>query len=209
MEPRTNPEWMDALREPISEEALIDLRQLLVRGLRATLSSRVNQNLDLLVEDFVQEAIIKVLKSLETFRGESKFTTWAQKIAVHVAFTELRRRRWKDISLRDLTETADGDEYTPKILTDPSISPEQETIQNDILSIVYDLIETELTEKQKIAIKAGMIHGMPLEAIAEKLDTNRNALYKLIHDARKRLKKRLVEKTGLSVDEVMNMFTTQ
>jgi len=200
---------MDALREPISEEALIDLRQLLVRGLRATLSSRVNQNLDLLVEDFVQEAIIKVLKSLETFRGESKFTTWAQKIAVHVAFTELRRRRWKDISLRDLTETADGDEYTPKILTDPSISPEQETIQNDILSIVYDLIETELTEKQKIAIKAGMIHGMPLEAIAEKLDTNRNALYKLIHDARKRLKKRLVEKTGLSVDEVMNMFTTQ
>jgi RNA polymerase sigma-70 factor (ECF subfamily) len=50
---------------------------------------------------------------------------------------------------------------------------------------------------------------MPLEAIAEKMDTNRNALYKLIHDARKRLKKRLVEKTGLSVDEVMNMFTSQ
>lgn len=209
MEPRTNQEWMEDLREPISEEALTDLRQLLVRGLRATLSSRVNQNLDLLVEDFVQEAIIKVLKSLETFRGESKFTTWAQKIAVHVAFTELRRRRWKDISLRDLTETADGDEYTPKILTDPKISPEQETIQNDIFSIVDDLIETELTEKQKMAIKAGMIHGMPLEAIAQKLDTNRNALYKLIHDARKRLKKRLIEKTGLSVDEVMNMFSTQ
>jgi RNA polymerase sigma-70 factor (ECF subfamily) len=177
--------------------------------LRATLSSRVNQNLELLVEDFVQEALIKILKSIETFRGESRFTTWAQKIAVHVAFTELRRRRWKDISLRDLTETADGDEYTPKILTDPSISPEQEAIQNDIMNIVNDLIETELTDKQRTAIVAGMLHGMPLEAIAEKLDTNRNALYKLIHDARKRLKKRLVEKTGLSVDEVMNMFTSQ
>ena len=209
MERRSNQEWLDGLREPVSEEILTELLQILVRGLRATLSSRVNQNLDLLVEDFVQEALIKILKSIETFRGESRFTTWAQKIAVHVAFTELRRRRWKDISLRDLTETADGDEYTPKILTDPSISPEQETIQNDIMDIVNDLIETELTEKQRTAIVAGMLHGMPLEAIAEKMDTNRNALYKLIHDARKRLKKRLIEKTGLSVDEVMNMFTTQ
>ncbi len=209
MEPRTNQEWMEDLREPISEEALIELRQILIRGLRATLSSRVNQNLDLLVEDFVQEAIIKILKSLETFRGESKFTTWAQKIAVHVAFTELRRRRWKDISLQDIIETPDGDEYTPVILTDPAISPEQETIQNDIFSIVNDLIETELTEKQQTAIKAGMLHGMPLEAIAQKMGTNRNALYKLIHDARKRLKQRLVEKTGLSVDEVMDMFTSQ
>jgi RNA polymerase sigma-70 factor (ECF subfamily) len=200
---------MEDLREPISEEALIELRQILIRGLRATLSSRVNQNLDLLVEDFVQEAIIKILKSLETFRGESKFTTWAQKIAVHVAFTELRRRRWKDISLQDIIETPDGDEYTPVILTDPAISPEQETIQNDIFSIVNDLIETELTEKQQTAIKAGMLHGMPLEAIAQKMGTNRNALYKLIHDARKRLKQRLVEKTGLSVDEVMDMFTSQ
>jgi RNA polymerase sigma-70 factor (ECF subfamily) len=209
LELRTNKEWIEGLREPVSEELLTELRQILVRGLRATLSSRVNQNLELLVEDFVQEALIKILKSIETFRGESRFTTWAQKIAVHVAFTELRRRRWKDISLRDLTETADGDEYTPKILTDPSISPEQETIQNDIMDIVNDLIETELTDKQRTAIVAGMLHGMPLEAIAEKLDTNRNALYKLIHDARKRLKKRLVEKTGLSVDEVMNMFTSQ
>lgn len=209
MEPRTNQEWMEDLRDPISEEALTELRQILIRGLRATLSSRVNQNLDMLVEDFVQEAIIKILKSLETFRGESRFTTWAQKIAVHVAFTELRRRRWKDISLQDIIETPDGDEYTPVILTDPAISPEQEIIQNDIFEIVNDLIENELTEKQQTAIKAGMLHGMPLEAIAEKMGTNRNALYKLIHDARKRLKQRLVEKTGLSVAEVMDMFTKQ
>jgi RNA polymerase sigma-70 factor (ECF subfamily) len=200
---------MEDLRDPISEEALTELRQILIRGLRATLSSRVNQNLDMLVEDFVQEAIIKILKSLETFRGESRFTTWAQKIAVHVAFTELRRRRWKDISLQDIIETPDGDEYTPVILTDPAISPEQEIIQNDIFEIVNDLIENELTEKQQTAIKAGMLHGMPLEAIAEKMGTNRNALYKLIHDARKRLKQRLVEKTGLSVAEVMDMFTKQ
>jgi len=200
---------MEDLRDPISEEALTELRQILIRGLRATLSSRVNQNLDMLVEDFVQEAIIKILKSLETFRGESRLTTWAQKIAVHVAFTELRRRRWKDISLQDIIETPDGDEYTPVILTDPAISPEQETIQNDIFAIVHDLIETELTEKQQTAIKAGMLHGMPLEAIAEKMGTNRNALYKLIHDARKRLKQRLVEKTGLSVDEVMAIFSKQ
>lgn len=206
LEQRTNQEWIEALRDPIDEYALTDLRNLLIRGLGASLSSRVNKNLDMLVEDFAQEAIIKILKSIDTFRGESKLTTWAQKIAIHVAFTELRRRRWKNISLRDLTENADGDEFTPAILTDPANTPEQDTVQNDILDIVNELIDTELTEKQRSAMIAAVFHGMPLDALANKMDTNRNALYKLIHDARVRLKSRLLEKTGLTLDEIMDTF---
>ena len=206
MTQRTNEEWMEALREPISDEALSDLRVVLLRGLRASLSRRINTDLDALTEDFAQEALLKILKSLETFRGESRFTTWAQKIAIHVAFTELRRRRWKDVSLQDIIETPEGDEYTPAILTDPAASPEMEATQNNMLEVVRDLIDTELTEKQRTAIIAILQGGMPLDEVARKMDTNRNALYKLIHDARRRLQERLEEKVGLTAEEVMAMF---
>jgi RNA polymerase sigma-70 factor (ECF subfamily) len=194
------------LSDPVSSETLEDLRAILLRGLRASLSSRIQTDLDAITEDFVQEALLKILKSVDTFRGESRFTTWAQKIAIHVAFTELRRRRWKDVSLQDMIETPDGEEYTPLILTDPSASPERETTQNDIMDIVYELIETELTERQRTAIVAVLQGGAPLGEVAERMGTNRNALYKLIHDARKRLQESLYKRAGLTAQEVMAMF---
>ena len=203
---RTNEEWVEALSDPVSEDALTDLRNILLRGLRASLSNRVKTNLDAITEDFVQEALLKILKSVGTFRGESRFTTWAQKIAIHVAFTELRRRRWKDISLQDIIETPEGDEYTPAILTDPSTSPELETTQHDIMAIVAQLIETELTERQRTAMMAVLQGGMPMDEVALRLGTNRNALYKLIHDARRRLGQKLKEKAGLTPQEIMSLF---
>ena len=203
---RTNEEWVEALSDPVSEDALTDLRNTLLRGLRASLSNRVKTDLDAITEDFAQEALIKILKSVDTFRGESRFTTWAQKIAIHVAFTELRRRRWKDISLQDIVETPEGDEYTPAILTDPSTSPELETTQHDIMAIVAELIETELTERQRTAMMAVLQGGMPMEEVALRLGTNRNALYKLIHDARRRLQQKLKEKAGLTAQEIMSLF---
>ena len=203
---RTNEEWLEQLDDPADPDALEDLRAILLRGLRASLSNRINTDLDAITEDFVQDALLKILKSLHTFRGESRFTTWAQKIAIHVAYTELRRRRWKDISLRDIVETPEGDEYTPAILTDPSTSPEREASQNDMLELVYNLIESELTERQRTAMVAILQGGMPIDEVARKMDTNRNALYKLIHDARKRLQQSLYDKTGLSAQDVLAMF---
>jgi RNA polymerase sigma-70 factor (ECF subfamily) len=203
---RTNEEWLEQLDDPVDDEALEDLREILLRGLRASLSNRINTDLDAITEDFVQDALLKILKSLHTFRGESRFTTWAQKIAIHVAYTELRRRRWRDISLRDIVETPDGDEYTPAILTDPSSTPEREASQNDMLQLVYNMIETDLTDRQRTAMVAILQGGMPIDEVARKMDTNRNALYKLIHDARKRLQQSLFEKTGLSAQEVLAMF---
>jgi RNA polymerase sigma-70 factor (ECF subfamily) len=206
LNPRTNQEWLDALREPVSDEAIIDLRNILIRGLRAALYNRAKTDLDALSEDFAQEALMKILKSLDTFRGESRFTTWAQKIAIHVAFTELRRRRWKDISLQDVIETYDGDEYTPAILTDPDVSPEMKVTQSSMLDIVRKLINEELTERQRTALLAVMQAGVPMDQVAKKLGTNRNALYKLIHDTRKRLQRRLLETTGISAQEAMALF---
>lgn len=206
MNQRTNAEWIEELSDPVSNEALEDLRAILLRGLRASLSNRIHTDLDAITEDFVQEALLKILKSIDTFRGESRFTTWAQKIAIHVAFTELRRRRWKDVSLQDMIETPDGEEYTPRILTDPAASPERETTQNDLMQIVFELIETELTERQRTAIVAVLQGGMPLGEVAKRMDTNRNALYKLIHDARKRLQESLYQRAGLTAQEVMTLF---
>jgi len=203
---RTNAEWLEQLNDPIDDQALADLRKILLRGLRASLSNRINTDLDAITEDFVQDALLKILKSLDTFRGESRFTTWAQKIAIHVAYTELRRRRWKDISLQDITETAEGEEFTPAILTDPSTTPEREASQNDMLQVVYDLIDTELTDRQRTAIVSILQGGMPIDQVARKMNTNRNALYKLIHDARKRLQQALMDSTGFSAQEVLAMF---
>jgi RNA polymerase sigma-70 factor (ECF subfamily) len=203
---RSNQDWLAALQEPASPEALTELREILLRGLRAGLSSRIDGDLDALTEDFAQDAILKVLASLDTFRGESRFITWAQKIAIHVAFSELRRRRWKDVPLQTLIETAEGEEYTPALLTDPVAGPERQATRMDVMNIVEDLVQEELTERQREALLAILQANVPLGEVARQLNTNPNALYKLLHDARKRLQQRLEEKSGLKTQEVFALF---
>lgn len=207
MTTRTNEQWLTDLTSKISEEAIADLREMLVRGLRYTLSRRVDDQLDVLVEDFVQEALLKILDKLDTFRGESQFTTWAQKIAVRVAYTELRRKRWKDSSLEAMTTPRDGEgEYTPLFLADQNPTPEDSSTQDSMVYLVKRLIAEELTDRQREAVINLMIKGLSMEEVAELMDTNRNALYKLIHDARVRLKSRL-EKENLSPEEVLAAFS--
>jgi RNA polymerase sigma-70 factor, ECF subfamily len=89
---RTNEQWLIELRGSNPDEALVDLYDLLVRGLRAALDG-YGGGVDANVEGFAQEALIKITANLGSFRGESRFTTWAQKIAMNVALTELKRRR--------------------------------------------------------------------------------------------------------------------
>jgi RNA polymerase sigma-70 factor (ECF subfamily) len=119
---RTNEEWLTELRGPERDQALADLRAILVRGLGYAMADR-SQVTEADLQDFAQEALLKILAGLDSFRGESRFTTWAHKIAVRVAFTELRRRRWKDVSLQDLVAQYDGADVTPVVLTDPATSP--------------------------------------------------------------------------------------
>lgn len=202
---RSNPEWLEALHDA-SPEAIEDLRAVLLRGLRAALAGRVQDDLDSLAEDFAQEALLKVLGNLDSFRGESRFTTWAQKIAVHVALSELRRRRWRDIPLQVFTESSEGDELTPSILTDHSPQPEQLASQRELMGMVEQLIFEELTERQRTAMLAILQDGLPLSEVAERLETNPNALYKLLHDARQRLRQKLEEKSGLSTQELLAVF---
>ncbi len=205
MNERTNEEWLADLRGPDKDQAITDLREILVRGLSYSLSTRTRGDIDSLVEDFAQDALVKILANLDTFRGESKLTTWAQKIAIRVAYTELRRKRWQDIALEDLLPEDSGPDFTPAILTDPEAGPEQQATQQMILETVMRLIQENLTERQKTAIQAVMGGGMPLEVVAERMGTNRNALYKMIHDARKRLKREL-HAEGLTTEDIMAAF---
>ncbi len=195
---RSNDQWLAALRGPRKEEALAELRAELVRGLRGALGGQTNR-VEPAVEDFAQEALIKILGSLDSFRGECRFTTWAQKICVRTAFAEMRRSRWRDVSLEEAMSRPE--ESTP---VDPQLDPERAATQTMIMAEFRRFIDEELTDRQRTALLAAL-GDMPLEAVADRMVTNRNALYKLLHDARKRLKLRMVAE-NLSPQDVLRVF---
>lgn len=202
MRERTNEEWLAELRGPERDQALADLRVLLVRALRAALSGRVRRGLNETAEDFAQEAMIKIMAGLDTFRGESRFTTWAQKIAVLTAATELRRKRWRDVSLQEVLDRYETGSPAADRLADEQPTPEGLTMRQTMLATLRRLVQEELTHRQREAMVAVMFQGMALEEAARRMGTNRNALYKLMHDARKRLKKRM-EAEGFSAQDVL------
>ncbi|CAN5770492.1 RNA polymerase sigma factor [soil metagenome] len=204
MEKRTNEQWITALRGKDRDEALADLRVLLMRGLRSALRRQSGVS-DAGIEDFVQEALMKILENLDSFRGDSRFTTWSQKISVRVAFTELRRKEWRNVSLQDITDRYDTSGQESRVFADSQPAPEDLATRHVMFETVKRLIYEELTERQREAIVAVMLNGMPLEEAARRMDTNRNALYKLLYDARKRLKKRLIAE-GITSQDVLAAF---
>jgi RNA polymerase sigma-70 factor, ECF subfamily len=201
MQERTNEQWLAELQGSNPGEALDDLREVLVRGLRAALGSHAG-NVDANVEDFAQEALIKIMANLASFRGESRFTTWANKVAMNLALTELKRRRWHDVSLQDLFARRGA---ADRGLADSHLSPEQLAYQNIVLTNLRRMIDEELTDRQREAVVAVILEGMPIAEVARRMGTNQNALYKLLYDARKRLKLRM-ESAGLSPQDVLAAF---
>jgi RNA polymerase sigma-70 factor, ECF subfamily len=115
---RTNEQWLMELQGPDPDAALADLYDLLVRGLGAAIGG-YRGGVEANFGDFAQEALIKITGNLDSFRGESRFTTWAQKIAINVALTELKRRRWRDVSLQDLFAQREAADRGPAAPADP------------------------------------------------------------------------------------------
>src|SRR5919199_3971428 len=155
MRERTNEQWLADLRGANPDEALADLYDLLVRGLRAALGGHAG-DVDANVEDFAQEALIRITGNLDSFRGESRFTTWALKIAMNVALTELKRRRWRDVSLQDLLARHEANESG---LSDTQLTPEQLALQNTLLGDLRRMVDEELTDRQREAVVAGILEG--------------------------------------------------
>lgn len=203
---RTNQQWLEQLSTPGEgqELALADLRQIVLRGLPYSLSKYLkpsDPHFDALAEEVAQDTLLRVLDNLNSFEGRSKFTTWVHKIAVRIALTELRRARWKDLSLDELTEG----QLSFGFLADERAGPDLLAEQGDLVERVRQLIESELTEKQRMALIATQVHRVPMEEVARRLDSNRNALYKLLHDARQKLKRAMAEQ-GLDPEEVLAVF---
>jgi RNA polymerase sigma-70 factor, ECF subfamily len=198
---RTNEQWLTELRGPNPDRALADLYDLLVRGLGAALRG-YGGGVEANIGDFAQEALIKITANLDSFRGESRFTTWAQKIAMNVALTELKRRRWRDVSLQDLFARRGAADRGP---AESQPTAEQLALQNAVLQELRRVVDEELTDRQREAVVAVILEEMPISEVARRMGTNQNALYKLLHDARKKLKRHM-EAAGLSPQEVLAAF---
>lgn len=210
MSKRSNEAWLSDLRSAgaVREAALANLRQIILGGLPYALNKWLTSNdprFDALAEEVTQETLLRVVDRLETFEGRSQFTTWVHKIAVRIALTELRRKRWENISLEDLVESDDSPTLTHLMVDSQAISPESLVEGDELMGRVQRIIAEELTEKQRQAMVAIAIKGMPLEEVARRMGTNRNALYKLMHDTRLHLKRRLMDE-GLTPADVLAVF---
>ena len=206
---RSNEQWISELSAngEAREVALEDLHGIILRGLPFALSrwlSPSNPQFQSLTEEVAQETLLRVLDQLHTFEGRSQFTTWVHKIAIRIALTELRRKRWQDSSLDEMVDDEETP-VSPRILEDSRATPEQIAERDDMLARVRRVIDEELTERQRRAVIMLGLQGMPMEEAAKRLKTNRNALYKLLHDARLRLKQRL-QTEGLEAQEVLAAF---
>jgi RNA polymerase sigma-70 factor, ECF subfamily len=206
---RTNEQWLSDLRASGEsyETALADLRETILSGLPAALSGWLSPNspqYDGLAEEVAQETVLKALSHLETFEGRSQFTTWVYKIAVRIALTELRRSRWKDVSLESLVET-EARPAAPQLMSDSTTNPETQVMQADLMMRIQVMMKEELSERQMLAMKLIAIHHLPMEEVARRMGSERNAIYKMMHDARLRLKHRLARE-GMEVGEVLTVF---
>lgn len=215
MSERTNEEWVASLQHGSDHqsEALQDLQTRLQRGIfyylsreRSDLAGLSAHELTQMAQDMAQDATLRVIENLDSFRGDSLFTTWATRIAVRVAISDLRRARYKDFSLDNMTGEGDILPNASAIVgsTRP-LNPERAAERTEIFSKIQITLDDVLTERQQQALIAVAVRGVPLEIVAEQMQTNRNALYKLIHDARRKLRTHL-ESQGLSMDYILNLF---
>jgi RNA polymerase sigma-70 factor (ECF subfamily) len=212
---RTNQEWLRDLTTggALQEAAVADLRELLLRAalyffgrnqgdLRGLNQDEIMQR----AEDCAQDALIAVLQHLTDFRGDSKFTTWAYKFAINMAMVAARRERWKGVSLDELASSDEG-YFSKLILEDKSAgaAPEQSAVQTEVGDILREVIEHELTEKQRQVLILMVFNEVPMDEVVRHLGTNRNAVYKLLHDARRKLKIGL-QARGFDIGETITSF---
>lgn len=213
---RTNEEWLYALNAngELQEAAIVDLRDLL---LRATLYF-FSRNLDDFsgidrdeilqrAEDCAQESLIAVLNHLSDFRGDSKFTTWAYKFAINIALMASRRERWKGTSLDQLRFQHGSTlfEWERQGIAS-GVAPDRSAILDEICDILREAIERDLTEKQRYVLIMMVFNEVPMDEMVLRLSTNRNAIYKMLHDARRKLKNSL-QVRGFEVSEMLALFS--
>jgi RNA polymerase sigma-70 factor (ECF subfamily) len=182
--------WVTALRAdgPERDEAIARLHDLLLRAARfelgrrqAALSHVRGEELDDLATQAADDALVAVLAKLDDFRGASRFTTWAYKFALLEASVRLRRRAWQG------REVVLAPEAWPAF-ADPGASAQEDLERAELLRALRAAVERELTPHQREVFVALALNEVPIDVLAERLDTTRGALYKTLHDARRKLR---------------------
>jgi RNA polymerase sigma-70 factor (ECF subfamily) len=214
---RTNEEWLHDLRASgaVQEAAIADLRDILLRAALYFFSRNLGDfralNRDDILqrgEDCAQDALIAVLNHLADFRGDSKFSTWAYKFAINTAMMAARRERFRGVSLDELASSEEA-YFQEWMLQEQAegVAPEQAAVQAEIRRILRDVIEHDLTDNQRRVLIMMVFNDVPMDEVVRHLDTNRNAIYKMLHDARRKLKQGL-QRRGLEIGETLTSFGT-
>jgi RNA polymerase sigma-70 factor (ECF subfamily) len=182
---RSDQEWALALRGAGPTAADADVVSDLRDFLRRTLAKGFGQKLtpeDL--EDLAQESLLRVHGKLDTFQGQSRFTTWAATVAVNCALSELRKRRYRHMSIEEAGEGVDW-----------SASEDDSPAAEEQIALLRQGIDHALTDRQREAIRAAL-GGLPLMELARRWDVSQGAIYKMLHDARRRLKSYIETERG-------------
>ena len=192
--------WLYELRADgaTKDEAVARLHAVLLRAARfevarrrPTLPHLRGDELDDIALEAADDALISVLRRLDDFRGASRFTTWVYKFALLEAAVKLRKRAWQG------REIPLGPESW-SLFSSAGLAPDMEAEQSELLATLQRAIGEVLTPHQRRVLVALTLNGVPIDVLADRLDTNRGALYKTLHDARRKLRRHLDE-CGLSV----------
>ena len=193
--------WLHSLRAGGAQRdaAVARLHALLLKAARfevgrrrPTLPHLRGNELDDIALEAADDALMSVLGRLDDFRGLSRFTTWAYKFALLEAAVKLRRRGWQG---REVPLEPD----TWELFSSVDLEPDQEAEQTELLSALQHLIAESLSPHQRRVLVALAVNGVPIDVLAERLETTRGALYKTLHDARRKLRQQLTD-SGLALD---------
>jgi RNA polymerase sigma-70 factor, ECF subfamily len=196
-------EWLRCLRSDGRErdEAVAKLHDLLLRAARyecarrrPTLPHLRGNDLDDIANQAADDALVSILARLDSFRGASRFTTWAYKFALLEAAVKLRRRSWQGREVPLQPETW-------SLFSSAGIEPDESAEQSELLETLQQAIAEVLTPHQRRVLVALALNGVPIDVLAERLNTTRGALYKTLHDARRKLRRHL-ENLGLSLESL-------
>ncbi len=194
-------EWLRSLRADgaTRDKAIARLHTLLLRAARfevarrrPTLPHLRGGELDDIATEAADDALMSVLRRLDDFRGASRFTTWVYKFALLEAAVKLRKRAWQGREVPLEPESW-------SLFSSESLQPGAEVEQSELLLTLKSAIDEVLTPHQRRVLVALALNGVPIDVLADRLNTTRGALYKTLHDARRKLRKHLDEH-GLSLD---------
>jgi RNA polymerase sigma-70 factor (ECF subfamily) len=195
-------EWFDGLRaadSTIRDEAIARLHALLLRAARFEVGRRRQAQPHLRGDDFedvanqaADDALVSVLRRLDDFRGASRFTTWAYKFALLEAAVKVRKRAWQGREVPLEPESW-------SVFSSTGLEPDAEFEQRELVEAVQAAIAEVLTPHQRKVLVALAVNGVPIDVVAERLGTTRGALYKTLHDARRKLRDHLSGR-GLALD---------